>query len=105
MGRMEPTAGRHVIRQLVEPRGLPIAKRQPSFLAWALHLAHNAAVRAHGSDSGGYHAFDSATRESAGVWSGPEFPAGSVVTPLAWGRIDAGIAQRVLEGDGITDET
>lgn len=32
------------------------------------------------------------------------FPAGTVVTPLAWGLIDEALAQRVLEGDGLDVE-
>jgi hypothetical protein len=46
-----------------------------------------------------------ATRETAGVWNGDTlFPDGSVVTPLAWGRIDEELAQRVLEADGVDVE-
>lgn len=92
--------GRHTTRRLDQPRGLPIAKQQTGMTAAALASAHNAAVREYGSDSGGYHAFDPTTRLSAGVWDGVDgFPSGSVVTPLAWGRIDADIAQRILEAD------
>jgi hypothetical protein len=41
------------------------------------------------------------------VWeSGSVFPDGTVVSPLAWGRIDAALAQRLLDADGVpTDET
>lgn len=103
MGRMEPTPGRHVTRRLQEPRLItPSSQRTPGPAAHALAQAHNDAVRRHGSDSGGYHAFNPQGMTSDGVWD-EGFPAGAVVTPLSWGRIDAGLAQRVLQHDGWTE--
>lgn len=102
MPQLQRRPGRHTTRRIDEPRGLPIARREPGAAAEALAEAHNVAVRAYGSDSGGWHAFDPATNLSAGVWDGQEgFPRNTVITPLSWGRIDARTAQRVLEGDGV----
>jgi hypothetical protein len=99
--QMQRTPGRHITRQLEQPRGVNLARNQPGRLAEALADAHNDAVRAYGSDSGGKHAFDPTTAASAGVWDSPPFPDGTVVTRLAWGRIDAALAQRLLEADGV----
>lgn len=108
MARMERTPGRHVTRRLDEPRlfSLP-GQRTPTPLAGLLAEAHNQAVREYGSDCGGFHAFDWTARESAGVWeSGSTFPDGTVVSRLAWGRIDAFLAQRLLDADAVaTTET
>jgi hypothetical protein len=105
VGQMQHTPGRHVTRQLERPLMLHSARRKPGTLATALADTHNEAVRRFGSDCGGWHVFNPATRTSEGVWDG-DFPRDTVVTPLAWGRIDARTAQRVLEGDGIdTTET
>lgn len=102
MGQMQPTRGRHVIRRLEEPWGLPTARWIPTPLAGILADAHNAAVWQYGSDCGGFHAFDPESRSSAGVWDGRGgFPSGTVVTKLAWGRIDAETAQRVLQSEGV----
>jgi hypothetical protein len=105
MPQMQRAPGRHVTRRIEQPRNLPIAKQQPGPTAVALAESHNTAVRTHGSNSGGRHAFDPTTRQSAGVWDGYDgFPRNTVITPLSWGRIDAKTAQRVLEGDGFVEE-
>lgn len=105
MAHLEPRPGRRVTRRLEAPRGYATAARFPGSLAAALADAHNGAVRRYGSDCGGFHAFDPQTKASAGVWDAgpPGFPHGTVVTPLAWGRIDAWMAQRALEADGIKE--
>jgi hypothetical protein len=96
---LERPGGRQVTRRLVEPRALNRSGAEPGDHALRLAEAHNEAVRLFGSDSGGFHAYDPARKESVGVHDG-DFPQGAVVTPLAWGRIDAELAQRILEGDG-----
>jgi hypothetical protein len=108
VARMERTPGRHVTRRLDEPRLLSLpSQRTPTLLAGLLAEAHNQAVRDYGSDCGGFHAFDPIARESGGVWeSGGGFPDGTVVSRLAWGRIDAFLAQRLLDADAVsTTET
>ncbi|HEY6115920.1 MAG TPA: hypothetical protein VI172_08180 [Candidatus Dormibacteraeota bacterium] len=62
---------------------------------------HNAALREHGSDSGLKHAFNPETAETIGTYADGPYPDGSVITHLAWGRISASLAQRVLELDGL----
>lgn len=100
MPQLQRSPGRHATRRIDEPRGLPIARHEPGVAAEALAEAHNVAVRTYGSDSGGFHAFDPTTNLSADVWDGQGgFPTGTVVTRLAWGRIDARTAQRILEAD------
>lgn len=99
-GLMQPTPGRKVTRRLEEPRLSLPPKRPPDCNAEALTEAHNAAVKAYGSDCGGWHAYDYDRSETVGVFSDGPFPKDSVVTPLAWGRIDTKLAQRVLEYDG-----
>jgi hypothetical protein len=109
-GYMEPTPGRHTTRRIEQPdRGgimkVYTALHRPSTLALLLVECHNKAVRAYGSDCGGFHTFDPQQCQSAGVWDGTDgFPDGSVVTPLAWGLIDEALAQRVLEADGVDTE-
>lgn len=104
-GRMERTPGPHVTRRLTEPRGYSTPQRPPGPTAHALAQAHNEAVRNYGSDCGGYHAFQPSTSVSDGVWTGEGgYPSGSVVTALAWGRIDTRTAQRVLEADGVFED-
>lgn len=104
MGQMQRVPGRHVARRLEEPPGLLIASRLPTPLALDLATAHNTAVRDYGSDCGGFHAFDPESRASAGVWDGVGgFPDGAVVTRMSWGRIDATLAQRILEADAVFD--
>jgi hypothetical protein len=100
MPEMQRRPGRKVTRQIERP--MPgILRGEPSDLAAQLMAAHNAAVRAYGSDSGGFCAFEPTTR-SWSVWDGSDgFPNGTVVTRLAWGRLDARLAQRLLEGDGL----
>ncbi|MEV5819342.1 hypothetical protein AB0L22_09215 [Micromonospora haikouensis] len=100
MPQMQARPGRKKTRRLDQPRGLNPRRNTPGPLAEALAAAHNNAVKAYGSDSGGFHAFHPATLESAGVWMGG-FPADTVVTRLSWGLIDPELAQRVLEGDGV----
>lgn len=102
MGQMQRTPGRHITRRLEQPWGVKLARHQPGRLAKALTNAHNDAVRTYGSDCAGFHAFNPVTRSSAGVWDGNGgFPADTVVTPMVWGRIDATLAQRLLEADGV----
>ncbi len=102
MPQMTRTPGRHTTRRIEQPTGLPFIRGVVTMKAEALAAAHNKAVREYGSDSGGYHADDPTTRQTAGVWeSGSPFPRQTVVTPLAWGRIDAQLAQRVLQSEGI----
>lgn len=106
VARMDRTPGRHVTRRIEEPRiGNSYRWDRSTRLAHLLADAHNTSVREYGSDCGGFHTFDPTTRESAGVYDGSPFPPGSVVTLLSWGRIDAALAQRLLEADGIDTET
>lgn len=102
MALMERTPCRHTTRRLEQPRGLPPTRRQPNLVAERLAVEHNRAVHDYGSDSGGYHAYRPPDQASMGVYDGGPFPEDTVVTRLSWGRIDAGLAQRVLEGDGWT---
>lgn len=104
LGNMTRTPGRKVTRRLEVPLHLPLPRREPGVTATALADAHNQAVREYGSNSGGLHAFDVRKRESAGVWSGGPFPDESVVSRLSWGRIDAVLAQRLLQCDGWGEE-
>lgn len=105
MPQIQRTPGRHVTRRIEQPRNLPTAKQPPGPTAEALTECHNTAVRTYGSNSGGRHAFNPTTKQCAGVWDGYSgFPHDTVITPLSWGRIDAKTAQRVLEGDGYTEE-
>jgi hypothetical protein len=102
MPQMTRTPGRHTTRRIEQPTGLPVSPGVVTMKAEALAAAHNKAVREYGSDSGGYHAFDPSSSLSAGVWErGSIFPHHTVVTPLAWGRIDRQLAQRVLHSEGI----
>jgi hypothetical protein len=99
MPQLERRPGRKITRQIERP--MPgILRGNPGDLAAQLMAAHNAAVQAYGSDSGGFCAFDPTAR-SWSVWDGGDgFPVGTVVTRLSWGRLDARLAQRLLEGDG-----
>jgi hypothetical protein len=98
--QMQRTPGRHVTRRLEPPRITIGSGRAATTLAEAMATAHNTAVREYGSDCGGFHAFNPDTRTSAGVWDGVgSFPRVAVITPLSWGRIDATLAQRLLEAD------
>lgn len=101
MAALHRTPGRKVTRRLEEPRFHGTAKRQPGILAGHLAERHNHAVNQYGSDSGGFHAFDPETMGTAGVFDGGPFPDGTIVTRLAWGHISVGLAQRLLEGDGV----
>lgn len=102
MPQLTRRPGRHITRQLEQPRGLIVARHEPGLAAEALTEAHNIAVRTYGSDSGGFHAFNPATCLSADVWdSVGGFPPDTVITRLSWGRIDVHTAQRILEGDGV----
>ncbi len=102
MAALQRRPGRHKTRRLNQPRGIAPARKAPGALADALTVAHNDAVQAFGSDSGGYLAFDPTTSASAGVWDGQGgFPANTVVTRLAWGFIDPTLAQRILEADKV----
>lgn len=103
MGVLQRTPGRHVTRRLTEPdRGLLTNPEHPvSNHAYHLAEGHNAAVREYGSNSGGWHAYDPELPGTVGVFDGGPFPPGSVVSNLAWGRIDAQLAQRLLEHDGV----
>ncbi len=90
-----------ITRRLEEPRIVFIAKNPPGPLAAALVEWHNAAVNQFGSDSGLSHAFDPETGVCAQVNDGAHgFLPGTVVSRLSWGRIDAALAQRLLEADG-----
>jgi hypothetical protein len=103
MPELQRTPGRHVTRRLEDPHGkLPgsLTRNEPGPTAQALADAHNEAVRVYGSNSGGWHAHDPHARSTAGVYDGDPFPKGTVVSALAWGRIDERIAQRLLELDG-----
>lgn len=100
-GRMERTPGRHTTRRLTEPRLFGVLRQEPAAVALVLAAAHNEAVRQFGSDCSGFHAFNPTTGASEGVWTGQGgYPRDTVVTPLAWGQIDARLAQRALEADG-----
>jgi hypothetical protein len=92
-----------ITRRLEEPNlvgGLD-PNRQPGPLAAALVEWHNAAVNQYGSDSGLFHAFCPETGVCAQVNDGSHgFLSGTVVSRLAWGRIDVAFAQRLLEADG-----
>lgn len=102
MGVLQCAPGRHVTRRLTEPESwlLRKPKQYAGATAEALAIAHNEAVLRYGSNSGGWHAFDPLTVTTAGVFDGGPFPDGSVVSNLAWGRITAELAQRLLESDG-----
>lgn len=100
MPEMQPRPGRKVTRRLEEPRIIAANRFIPTPLAGTMADAHNAAVREYGSDSGGRCAFDPTSRTWS-VWDGSDgYPDGTVVTRLEWGRIDAKLAQCLLEGDG-----
>jgi hypothetical protein len=104
MPELTPTPGPHVIRRLTDPPAdyLQPARTEPGLAAQEIAYCHNAALKKFGSDSGGFHAFDPAHRFTLGVFDGNgSFPPGSVVTSLAWGRITARLAQRVLELDAL----
>lgn len=100
MPQLERQPGRKVTRRLEEPR-ITVANRFiPTPLAGTMADAHNAAVREYGSDSGGCCAFDPVAKTWT-VWaSNGSYPRDTVVTRLSWGRIDAKLAQCLLEGDG-----
>jgi hypothetical protein len=100
---LQRTPGRHVTRRLEEPTGKlmgSLTRNEPGTAAQALADAHNEAVQVYGSNSGGWHAYDPQSASTAGVYGGAPFPDGTVVSALAWGRIDEQIAQRLLELDG-----
>lgn len=100
-GQLQPPSGPRVRRRLVEPRLLgPPCRHAPGEHALALQSVFAVAVRAYGSDCGGYLAFNPLTGASAGVWgAGAAFPRLTVVVPLAWGRITPEQAQQLLEAD------
>ncbi|MET0417297.1 MAG: hypothetical protein ABW022_14895 [Actinoplanes sp.] len=101
MATLQRTAGRKVTRRLHEPPSWLLSSPQklPTPAADYLTDHHNKAVAAYGSNSGGWHAFDPYAMSSLGVFDGGPFPEGSVVSELAWGRIDPVFAQRLLEMD------
>lgn len=101
MSELQRTPGRHVTRRLTEPRFIHAARRDPGVLAEALAESHNRAVAEYGSNSGGWHAFDPASGDTAGVFDAGPYPDGTVVSDLAWGRIDPTTAQCLLEMDGV----
>lgn len=104
MNELEPTPGPHITRRVEQPPGyyLEPPRRTVVGLAAALAVAHNQALKVYGSDCGGSHAFDPVHGTTIGVFpAGGVYPQGSVVTSLAWGRIDTRLAQRVLELDGL----
>jgi len=104
--RLPPRTGPRITRRLEAPTAVGLARHPPGPDATALADAHNAAVRSHGSDSGGTLAFNPHTRAAAGVFTGEHgYPADTIVTRLAWGRITPDIAQALLEGDGLISET
>jgi hypothetical protein len=102
MGVLRRAPGRHVTRRLTEPESwlLGQPEKSPTNVAHYLAEEHNRAVREYGSNSGGWHAYDPNLPASVGVFDGGPFPAGSVVSSLAWGRITSEFAQRLLEFDG-----
>jgi hypothetical protein len=103
MAELQRTPGRHVTRRLEDPAVALLGsgtRNEPGDLARSLMSAHNAAVRAYGSNSGGYVAFDPQTGEVV-VLDDEPFPRGTAVSWLSWGVIDEGTAQRLLEMDGI----
>lgn len=70
--------------------------------ATSLAYCHNDAVEEYGSDSGLFHAFDPEAPGTASVGDGVRgFPRGTVVSRLSWGRIDARLAQALLDQDGV----
>lgn len=103
MAALPRTPGRHVTRQLREPDSwlLTPPNRLPTPAADYLADHHNKAVTGWGSNSGGWHVFDPCSMASLGVFDGGPFPDGTVVSDLAWGRIDSVFAQRLLEYDGV----
>lgn len=102
MAELQRSPGRKVTRRLARPM-LSWPLRVPSHKAVALMTAHNAAVRAYGSNSDAFHAFDPDTSATAGVYDGGPFPDGTVVSRLEWGQIDEHEAQRLLEMDGAAE--
>nr|WP_221374499.1 hypothetical protein [Actinoplanes polyasparticus] len=104
MGTLQRAPGRKVTRRLEDPKSFVmggVRAERPSNVAYLLADRHNDAVRAYGSNSGGYHCFDPASGDTAAVVDGGPFPDGSVVSRLSWGVIDGQTAQRLLEIDGV----
>ena len=101
---LQRTPGPKVTRRLEDPRGFVTGSRRCTPTNWPKPSSKltTPPCSATAQTLGGVHAFDPETVTTEGVYeSGGIYPRHTVITRLAWGKIDPELAQRILEMDGV----